>query len=60
LFAADSDKNGTITQAEFMIFKIEQMGLISEKQLKEISDQFDRLDVDNSGYLTKEEALEMV
>lgn len=55
LFKADDDASGTVTQAEFIIYKIGQMDLVSHEEIKAIAAQFKLLDKDGSGSLTKEE-----
>ena len=57
LFKADDDGSGSVTEAEFIIYKIGQMELVSREEIRVIADQFKVLDVDGSGLLTKEECI---
>lgn len=57
LFKADDDHSGSVTEAEFIIYKIGQMELVSRDEIRLIAEQFKLLDVDGSGLLTKEECI---
>nr|GEV37205.1 3-isopropylmalate dehydrogenase, chloroplastic-like [Tanacetum cinerariifolium] len=46
--AADIDNNGYVTKSEFVIYKLKEMGKISEKDILQICKIFDRLDSGNS------------
>ena len=48
----DDDGSGTVTEAEFILFKLEKMGLVEMSAIKKISEQFDKIDTDKSGSLT--------
>jgi len=57
LFEADTDGEGQISEAEFVVFKLKRMGLITDETIEPIQKEFARLDADGSGYLTREEVL---
>ncbi len=57
LFSADDDGSGTVTESEFLVYKMCQMGLVGREELDEILAQFRALDTDGNGELTKEEAI---
>ncbi|KAJ3676240.1 hypothetical protein LUZ60_003652 [Juncus effusus] len=44
LAAADTNSDGSISKSDFIVYKLKEMGKITEKDLSEISDQFDALD----------------
>ncbi|CAA7397683.1 unnamed protein product [Spirodela intermedia] len=50
--AADIDHNGSLSKSEFVIYKLKEMGKITELDLLPICDQFERLDKGNSGKIT--------
>ncbi|KAJ9685945.1 hypothetical protein PVL29_015027 [Vitis rotundifolia] len=52
LVAADLDNDGSISKSEFVIYKLKEMGKISEKDILLISKQFDSLDHTNCGKIT--------
>lgn len=52
LEAADIDDDDVVSAAEFVVYKLKEMGKISEEDLKLLMDQFRNLDVDHSGTLT--------
>ncbi|GJM99120.1 hypothetical protein PR202_ga16191 [Eleusine coracana subsp. coracana] len=56
--AADIDNNGYVTKSEFVIYKLKEMGKISEKDIMMICDQFQRLDTGNCGKITLSDLLE--
>ncbi|XP_071690110.1 two-pore potassium channel 3-like [Rutidosis leptorrhynchoides] len=47
--AADIENNGSVSKSEFVIFKLKEMGKISEKDISQICKIFDRLDEGNCG-----------
>ncbi|XP_021898445.1 two-pore potassium channel 3-like [Carica papaya] len=50
--AADLDHDGSISKPEFVIYKLKEMGKIEEKDILQISNQFDLLDNSRCGRLT--------
>ncbi|KAM6579336.1 hypothetical protein CsatA_003110 [Cannabis sativa] len=52
LEAADLDDDGIVGAAEFVIYKLKEMGKISEDDVSQIMEEFDELDVDQSGTLS--------
>ncbi|CBI22111.3 unnamed protein product, partial [Vitis vinifera] len=52
LVAADLDNDGSISKSEFVIYKLKEMGKISEKDILLISKQFESLDHTNCGKIT--------
>ncbi|XP_041005851.1 two-pore potassium channel 3-like isoform X1 [Juglans microcarpa x Juglans regia] len=58
LVAADLDNDGSISKAEFVIYKLKEMGKISEKDILQIGKQFDLLDSSNCGKITLADLME--
>jgi len=54
---ADQDHSGTLSEAEFTVFQLTQMGLVRISDIEAIKEQFYILDTDNSGQVTFEEAM---
>ncbi|XP_062078833.1 two-pore potassium channel 1-like [Humulus lupulus] len=52
LEAADLDDDGIVGAAEFVIYKLKEMGKISHEDVSQILEEFDDLDVDQSGTLS--------
>ncbi|KAK8533828.1 hypothetical protein V6N13_028484 [Hibiscus sabdariffa] len=52
LVAADLDNDGSISKSEFVIYKLKEMGRVSEKDILQICNQFDALDSSNCGKIT--------
>lgn len=52
LEAADLDDDGTVGVAEFVIYKLREMGKISEEDISLVMQEFEELDVDQSGTLS--------
>ncbi|CAI9088233.1 OLC1v1022512C1 [Oldenlandia corymbosa var. corymbosa] len=52
LEAADLDDDGLVGAAEFVIYKLKEMGKITEEDILPLMDQFENLDVDQSGTLS--------
>ncbi|KAE8728728.1 Two-pore potassium channel 3 [Hibiscus syriacus] len=50
--AADIDNNGFVSKSEFVIYKLKEMGKVSDKDIMQISEKFDRLDAGNCGKIT--------
>ncbi|GMN31056.1 hypothetical protein TIFTF001_048068 [Ficus carica] len=57
LEAADLDDNGTVDAAEFVLYKLQEMGKISQDDISLFIDEFDQLDVDQSGTLSPSDFL---
>ncbi|CAN8274692.1 unnamed protein product [Cochlearia groenlandica] len=51
-FAADIDNNGCVSKAEYVIYKLKEMGKIIDKDITPISKQFDKLDRCSNGKIT--------
>ena len=51
----DSDGDGKVVKAEFMLYKLVRMGLVRPEHLKSCSEQFAALDFDDNGYLSQED-----
>lgn len=56
--AADIDHNGWVSKSEYVIYKLKDMGKITEKDILPICNQFDRLDTGNCGKITLSDLLE--
>ncbi|KAJ4826638.1 cAMP-dependent protein kinase catalytic subunit tpk3 [Turnera subulata] len=56
--AADLDNNGFVSKSEYVIYKLKEMGKISEKDILPICQQFDRLDAGNCGKITLADLME--
>ncbi|CAH2052804.1 unnamed protein product [Thlaspi arvense] len=52
LEAADLDEDGIVGAAEFVVYKLKEMGKIDEKDVDGIMEEFEQLDDDESGTLT--------
>ncbi|KAF8019655.1 hypothetical protein BT93_G0368 [Corymbia citriodora subsp. variegata] len=52
LEAADLDNDGVVGAAEFIIYKLKEMGKISQEDISLILEEFNDLDVDQSGTLS--------
>lgn len=50
--AADIDNNGFVSKSEYVIYKLKEMGKVSEKDIFQICNKFDRLDTGNCGKIT--------
>ncbi|KAK6917226.1 Potassium channel domain [Dillenia turbinata] len=50
--AADIDNNGFVSKSEFVIYKLKEMGKVSEKDILQICQKFDKLDTGNCGKIT--------
>ncbi|KAK1272564.1 Two-pore potassium channel 1 [Acorus gramineus] len=51
LEAADIDKDGVVGSAEFVIYKLKEMGKISQEDIAIVMEEFENLDVDHLGTL---------
>lgn len=52
LVQADLDHDGCISKAEFVLYKLKEMGSIQSHEIADISHQFDQLDVNHSGKIS--------
>ncbi|XP_068310646.1 two-pore potassium channel 1-like isoform X2 [Pyrus communis] len=52
LEAADLDGDGVVGAAEFVIYKLKEMGKISQEDVRLVMEEFEDLDVDQSGTLS--------
>ncbi|XP_010536723.1 PREDICTED: two-pore potassium channel 1 [Tarenaya hassleriana] len=52
LEAADLDDDGVVGAAEFIVYKLKEMGKIDQQDISAIMEEFEQLDVDESGTLT--------
>ncbi|KAK8503317.1 hypothetical protein V6N11_013273 [Hibiscus sabdariffa] len=50
--AADTDHNGFVSKSEFLIYKLKELGKVSEKDIMQISEKFDRLDSGKCGRIS--------
>ncbi|GMY37858.1 two-pore potassium channel 3-like [Fagus crenata] len=56
--AADIDNNGFVSKSEYVIYKLKEMGKVSEKDIMQICNKFDRLDTGNCGKITLADLME--
>ncbi|KAI3456059.1 hypothetical protein Pfo_012722 [Paulownia fortunei] len=56
--AADIDNNGFVTKSEYVVYKLKEMGKVSEKDILQICKQFERLDAGNCGKITLADLME--
>ncbi|CAM8900780.1 unnamed protein product [Rhodiola kirilowii] len=52
LEAADLDNDGVVSASEFIIYKLKEMGKITQDDIMLVMDEFEELDVDQSGTLS--------
>lgn len=52
LEAADLDNDGVVEAAEFILYKLKEMGKISQEDISIVMEEFEELDVDQSGTLS--------
>ncbi|KAL1307327.1 hypothetical protein HN51_049287 [Arachis hypogaea] len=52
LEAADIDDDGTVGAAEFVVYKLKEMGKISQEDISLLMQEFEELDVDQNGTLS--------
>ncbi|KAH7838498.1 hypothetical protein Vadar_027305 [Vaccinium darrowii] len=50
--AADIDNNGFVSKSEYVIYKLKEMGKVSDKDIMQICKTFDRLDTGKGGKIT--------
>ncbi|XP_041027157.1 two-pore potassium channel 3-like [Juglans microcarpa x Juglans regia] len=56
--AADIDNNGFVSKSEYVVYKLKEMGKVSEKDIMQICNKFDRLDTGNCGKITLADLME--
>uniref|UniRef100_A0A5B7AAP1 Putative Ca2+ activated outward rectifying K+ channel 6 isoform 1 n=2 Tax=Davidia involucrata TaxID=16924 RepID=A0A5B7AAP1_DAVIN len=56
--AADIDNNGFVSKSEYAIYKLKELGKVSEKDILQICQKFDRLDTGNCGKITLADLME--
>lgn len=56
--AADIDNNGFVSKSEYVIYKLKELGKVSEKDISQICNKFDRLDSGNCGKITLADLME--
>ncbi|KAG9145650.1 hypothetical protein Leryth_018708 [Lithospermum erythrorhizon] len=56
--AADIDNHGFVSKSEFVIYKLKEMGKVSDKDVLLICKQFERLDTGNCGKITLADLME--
>ncbi|KAF3449893.1 hypothetical protein FNV43_RR05972 [Rhamnella rubrinervis] len=56
--AADIDNNGFVSKSEYVIYKLKEMQKVSEKDIMQICNKFDKLDSGNCGKITLGDLLE--
>ncbi|KAA8519554.1 hypothetical protein F0562_013822 [Nyssa sinensis] len=56
--AADIDNNGFVSKSEYVIYKLKELGKVSEKDILLICKKFDRLDTGNCGKITLADLME--
>ena len=54
----DEDGDGQVTRAEFLEFMLVAMNRVDKELIDELRDHFDRLDVDGTGTLSREDLVE--
>ncbi|OIW18972.1 hypothetical protein TanjilG_09166 [Lupinus angustifolius] len=47
--AADIDNDGFVSKSEYVVYKLKELGKVSDKDIMEVSETFDRLDSGNFG-----------
>ncbi|VFQ84437.1 unnamed protein product [Cuscuta campestris] len=52
LEAADIDEDGTVGAAEFVLYKLKEMGKITQEDISLVLEEFEVLDIDQSGTLS--------
>ncbi|XP_068339545.1 two-pore potassium channel 1-like isoform X1 [Pyrus communis] len=57
LEAADLDDDGSVRAAEFVIYKLKEMGKISQEDIRLVMEEFEDLDVDQSGTLSTSDVM---
>lgn len=57
LEAADLDDDGAVGAAEFIIYKLKEMGKITQEDIALVMEEFEDLDVDQSGKISKSDLI---
>ncbi|VVA95159.1 unnamed protein product [Arabis nemorensis] len=60
LEAADLDEDGVVGAAEFVFYKLKEMGKIDQKDIAGIMEEFEQLDYDESGNLTNSDIISQI
>ncbi|KAK4787768.1 hypothetical protein SAY86_011601 [Trapa natans] len=50
--AADIDNNGSVSKSEYVIYKLKEMGKVSEKDIQQVCSTFERIDTGNCGKIS--------
>ncbi|KAE9610656.1 hypothetical protein Lal_00029676 [Lupinus albus] len=56
--AADIDNNGFVSKSEYVIYKLKELGKVSDKDIMQISEKFDILDSGKCGKITLADLME--
>lgn len=56
--AADIDNNGFVSKSEYVVYKLKEMGRVSERDIIQICKTFDRIDSGNCGKITLADLME--
>ncbi|KDP37930.1 hypothetical protein JCGZ_04573 [Jatropha curcas] len=56
--AADIDQNGFVSKSEYVIYKLKEMGKVSDKDILQICLKFDKLDIGNCGKISLADLME--
>ena len=59
LKAMDIDEDGKVEREEYVLFMLMEMGLVNRKEVEELREQFDRLDVTRTGSLDPDDLILM-
>ncbi|KAH0469218.1 hypothetical protein IEQ34_002450 [Dendrobium chrysotoxum] len=57
LEAADLDDDGVVSAAEFVIYKLKEMGKINQEDVALVMEEFENLDIDQSGTISNSDLL---
>eukprot|EP00171_Calliarthron_tuberculosum_P005072 IDg5072t1 len=55
--AMDTDRDGRLSQAEFLGYAVCKLGVLAEHEVRAIINQFEKLDGDASGFISKEDVI---
>lgn len=59
LEAADLDDDGVVSGAEFVIYKLTEMGKIKQEDVELVMEQFEKVDVDQSGTISDSDLIQL-